>query len=480
MAKKSDKSHYACQSCGASFTKWMGQCAECGVWNEIQEVSGPAPGKEPASTGPIKPSRSTQANWAGGNSGQRENLGKVNDKIVSHRLSTGNTEFDRVLGGVGVVVGSVVLLGGDPGIGKSTLLLQTMALMGHSGKRVLYVAGEESLQQVAQRGIRLELPIGDIEAIAETEVETILATAEDFRPEVMVIDSIQTMQTLSLNSSAGTVSQVRECAAALVRYAKTSGCIIFLVGHVTKTGDIAGPRILEHMVDTVLYFEGDPSSPYRLIRAIKNRFGAVNELGAFEMEETGLKPISNPSALFLPEDRDHSVGSSIFVMQEGQRAILLEIQALMVDTSGASPARIAVGMDRNRLAMILGVLSKHMSMNCGGLDVFINVTGGIRILETASDLPMCLAMLSSLREIPWSNQCASFGEIGLTGELRPVQYAENRIREAAKLGFKQIVVPMRNKPKTAIRGIEVLPAKNLWKALEIMKNYEGPKQKKGG
>lgn len=468
MAKKSsDKSHYICEECNSLYTKWVGQCPECKAWNSITEVAGPMPGKEPSGAGSNKPSKSTSTNWAGGPSAVRKSLSNVHEQTTTHRIPTGNIEFDRVLGGDGVVVGSVVLLGGDPGIGKSTLLLQTAAFMGGMHK-ILYVTGEESLQQVASRGVRLKLPIDKVEAIAETEVETILATAEEFKPQMMVIDSIQTLQTMALSSSPGTVSQVRECAAALVRYAKQTGCIIFFIGHVTKSGDIAGPRVLEHMVDTVLYFEGDPSSPYRLVRAIKNRFGGVNELGAFEMEETGLKSVSNPSSLFLPEGRENTPGSNIFVMQEGQRAILLEIQALMSEMTGSSPARIAIGIDRNRLSMMLGILAKHMRMNVGGLDVFVNVVGGIRILEPASDLPMCLSMISSLSEKAFPINCASFGEIGLTGELRPVQYAENRIKEALKLGFKYIIVPERNKPKNPIKGIQVLPVKNLWRAIEAL------------
>lgn len=384
-------------------------------------------------------------------------------------MGTGNSELDRVLGG-GMVVGSVVLLGGDPGIGKSTLLTQAMADMGNQLK-TLYVTGEESLNQIADRAVRLGLNTDNIHALAETDVETILATAEAEKPQVMVIDSIQTLQSLALTSAPGTVTQVRESASQIVRYAKTQGCAVFLVGHVTKSGELAGPRVLEHMVDAVLYFEGDPSSPFRLIRAMKNRFGPVNELGAFEMGEEGLIPVDNPSSLFLSADRDPATGSTVFVMQEGPRALLIEIQALVDDMSSPNPRRLAVGVDANRLAMLLGVINKHAHMKTGDLDVFVNAVGGIRATEPAADLPMCMAILSSLREKPWDAGLACFGEIGLTGELRPVQHAEDRIREATKLGFERILLPHRNIPKKRPAGVEIISAKTLLEAMGKMAGF---------
>jgi len=392
-------------------------------------------------------------------------LSHVNDTKAPDRMDTHSSELNRVLGG-GLVEGSVVLLGGDPGIGKSTLLIQTLAHIGHEGRKVLYVTGEESLHQVAQRALRLGLPAEAVDAVMETNTETILATAEVEKPRVMVVDSIQTLESAGLNSAAGTVSQVRESAAQLTKYAKSSGCSVFLVGHVTKSGEIAGPRVLEHMVDAVLYFEGDPSSPFRLIRAMKNRFGPVNELGAFEMTETGLISVDNPSALFLSDDRRPTAGSAVFVMQEGQRSLLIEIQALMDEPATPSPRRVATGVDNNRLAMLLGVLHKHLHMQVGGMDVFVNAVGGIKASEPAADLAICLAMLSSLSDRPWNTDLACFGEIGLTGELRPVQNAEDRVREAVKLGFKKILLPQRNIPRTPPKGIEIISARSLMEALE--------------
>lgn len=456
------KSNWVCRECGSSFPRWAGQCGECGEWNTLEETS-----QAPVSKRASKVQASS--NWAGSRSDEVKTLTAVGKDQAPQRMGTGNSELDRVLGG-GMVVGSVVLLGGDPGIGKSTLLTQAMADMG-SGLKTLYVTGEESLNQIADRAVRLGLNTDHIHALAETDVETILATAEAEKPRVMVIDSIQTLQSLALSSAPGTVTQVRESASQVVRYAKTQGCAVFLVGHVTKSGELAGPRVLEHMVDAVLYFEGDPSSPFRLIRAMKNRFGPVNELGAFEMGEKGLIPVDNPSSLFLSAEREPAIGSNVFVMQEGPRALLIEIQALVDDMSSQNPRRLAVGVDANRLAMLLGVIHKHAHMKTGDLDVFVNAVGGIRATEPAADLPMCMAILSSLREKPWDAGLACFGEIGLTGELRPVQRAEDRIREAAKLGFERILLPHRNIPKKTPSGVEIISAKTLLEAMGKMAGY---------
>ena len=460
MARSS--SVFVCQKCESSFPRWAGKCSECGEWDSLEEQAAPTAAKGGKRSG------ASAGNWAGSHSKTVTKLSSVDHNRAMGRISTGIGEFDRVLGG-GIVEGSVVLLGGDPGIGKSTLVLQALALMG-AHKKMLYITGEESLQQVAQRAIRLGLPAQNIDVLAETEAETILATAEAEKPDVLVIDSIQTLQSSAVTSAPGTVTQVRETASLLTRYAKATGCAVFFIGHVTKSGEIAGPRVLEHMVDAVLYFEGDPSSPYRLIRAMKNRFGPVNELGAFEMGEKGLISVDNPSAMFLSADRQGAVGSTVFVMQEGHRALLIEIQALVDDTASPSPRRLAVGVDNNRLAMLLGVLHKHIQLATGGQDVFVNAVGGIRANEPAADLPMCLAMLSSMREKAWPTDLACFGEVGLTGELRPVQNSGDRIREATKLGFKKILLPARNLPDNPPKGVRLMPARTLLEALELMAN----------
>ncbi len=421
----------------------------------------------PAASSTKSSARVTSGNWAGSQSSGVSRLSEVKNTKTPERFDTQNAEFNRVLGG-GLVPGSVILLGGDPGIGKSTLLLQTLAKIGSTGKTVLYVTGEESLLQVAERGVRLELPIEVVEAVTETNTETIVATAYSRKPQAMVIDSIQTLESSLLNSAPGTVTQVRESASALVKYAKETGCIIFLVGHVTKSGEIAGPRVLEHMVDTVLYFEGEPSSPFRLIRAMKNRFGPVNEVGAFEMTETGLISVDNPSSMFLSDDRKGASGSAVFVLQEGQRSFLIELQALVDESANPAPKRLAVGTDKNRLDMLLGVLHKHLHMQVGGMDVFVNAVGGMKAVEPAADLAICMAMLSSMRERPWPTDLACFGEIGLTGELRPVLNADERVREAATRGFKKVLLPRRNIPRKPPAGIELLSASTLIEALELV------------
>jgi len=441
MAKP--KTQYTCRECGARSPKWAGQCAECGTWNSLEEST-----VETATSGP-----KGRGNWSGAASATVVNLGSVQAESAAPRLVTGIDEFDRVLGG-GLVPGSVVLIGGDPGIGKSTLLLQAQAaLAGKTGS--LYVTGEESAAQVAMRARRLGLDPGSLDCLTETSLETVLATAAERKPGFMIIDSIQTLWTEALQSAPGAVAQVRECAARLVQYAKKTGCTVVLVGHVTKEGALAGPRVLEHMVDGVLYFESDSGSRYRLIRAVKNRFGAANELGVFAMTDKGLKPISNPSAIFL-SGQEAAPGSCVLVTREGTRPMLVEVQALVAPSSLSNPRRVAVGIDGSRLAMLLAVMHRHAGVQIADQDVFVNVAGGIRVNETASDLAVALALQSSLRETPLPDKLVAFGEIGLAGELRPVYNGEERLREAAGQGFTTALVPEGNlkgvKAKIAARG----------------------------
>lgn len=399
-------------------------------------------------------------------------LGAVEATEEALRIPTGIGEFDRVLGG-GVVVGGVVLVGGDPGIGKSTLLLQAASSIGgQEGKTVLYVTGEESLQQVASRARRLGLDPDRMEALAETQAEQIMQVIDEQRPSLVIIDSIQTLYTDRIESAPGTVSQVRESAALLTQQAKQLGVAIFFVGHVTKDGSIAGPRVLEHMVDAVLQFEGDPQSPYRLIRAIKNRFGAANEIGAFEMTGSGLISVDDPSALFLAQDRKPAKGACVCVLQEGPRPLLIEIQALMDDVAGNNPRRLAVGVDGNRVAMLLAVLHKHGRLDVGGYDVYVNAVGGIKAMEPAADLSILMALVSSLREKSLPADMCCFGEIGLTGEVRPVQRAEERFREAARLGFRRILLPKRNMPNNVPKNIEVVGVADLAEAVQQLSVWE--------
>ncbi len=452
MAK--DKLLYSCNACGAQASKWAGQCPDCGAWNTLTEtlVSGNA-----------------------GRHARHATLGET-PKVIpmaqvpcqdEARFSTGVAELDRVLGG-GLVTGSVVLIGGDPGIGKSTLLLQTLATLGERLK-ALYVTGEESPQQVRVRAQRLGLPDKNLLLLAETQVERILEAAARERPRVMVIDSIQTLYTDLLQSAPGSVAQVRESAAQLVRYAKHTDCALFLVGHVTKEGTLAGPRVLEHMVDTVLYFEGDSGSTFRLIRAVKNRFGAVNELGVFAMTDKGLREVSNPSAIFLSRHEQPVPGSVIMVTREGSRPLLVEVQALVDECQGTNPRRVTVGLDQNRLAMLLAVLHRHSGVAMYNQDVYVNVVGGVRVSETAADLAVLLAVLSSLRNRPLPSDMVVFGEVGLAGEIRPVQSGEPRLREALKHGFKRAIIPKANAPKSAIKGMEIIAVQRLSEALEALR-----------
>ncbi len=453
MARR--RSQFACTACGSVFPKWAGRCGDCGAWNALEEVPAAAQG------GGAR--RAAGGQYAGDSGVQR--LSEVG-LLAEVRRPTGIGELDRVLGG-GLVEGGAVLIGGEPGIGKSTLLLQTTASLAKTGQ-VLYVTGEESLRQVALRAARLELDAPSLDILAETSVESILDAATARRPAVIVIDSIQTVFTEQLQSAQGSVSQVRESAALLVRHAKQSGAALFLVGHVTKEGQIAGPRVLEHMVDTVLYFESDGGSRFRLLRAVKNRFGAANELGVFAMDDGGLKEVRNPSAIFLSRHDTDVAGSVVTVAREGSRPMLVELQSLVAETPLANPRRVAVGMDQNRLAMLLAVLHRHGGAFTADQDVFINLVGGVRISETASDLAVVLAILSSLRDRSLDGGTVVFGELGLAGEVRPVPGGEERLREAAKHGFRRAIVPTKNAPRRShpIDGMDVVGVQRLGDAID--------------
>jgi DNA repair protein RadA/Sms len=449
------RSAYVCGECGADHNKWQGQCGECGVWNSLSEI---------VLTSESRPAAARRDGWAGKVDAQRVTALADVAQEEQARVSTGIGEFDRVLGG-GLVEGAVVLVGGDPGIGKSTLLLQAIALMANALPG-LYVTGEESLAQVASRAMRLGLPVDGVHALAETGVERILEHAAAMRPRVIVADSVQTLWTEQLSAAPGSVSQVRESAARLVRYAKETGTAVFLIGHVTKEGGIAGPRVLEHMVDAVLYFEGESGSRFRVLRAFKNRFGAVNELGVFAMSDKGLKEVPNPSAIFLSGGSTPQPGSCVMVTREGTRPLLVEVQALVDSSPLSNPRRVAVGLEQNRLAMLLAVLHRHGGVGVGDQDVFVNVVGGIRLQETAADLPVLLAILSSLRDKPLADKTVAFGEVGLSGEIRPVPNGEERLREAATHGFKRAIVPKANAPKSAsYKGMDIVAVERLSDAI---------------
>lgn len=449
MAKP--KTEYQCSNCGATHPKWAGQCPDCGAWNTLVESITPAK------------SANRHSGYAGAGTASVTPLAEV-ALNESPRRATGIGELDRVLGG-GLVPGAVVLLGGDPGIGKSTLLLQVLARLGGAVPS-LYVTGEESLEQVALRARRLGVKTAELEALTETAVEAIVAQAEARRPKVLVVDSIQTLFTEQLQSAPGSVSQLRECAAQLVRLAKARGISLFLVGHVTKEGAIAGPRVLEHMVDAVLYFEGDANSRFRAIRAMKNRVGAVNELGVFAMTERGLKGVENPSAIFLSRNPEPVPGSAVLVTREGTRPLLVEVQALVDQSHLSNPRRVTLGLDANRLAMLLAVLHRHGGVALYDQDVFVNAVGGMRVSETAGDLAVTLALFSSFRDQPLPERLVIFGEVGLAGEIRPVPNGEERLREAAKHGFERALIPKANKPKRAPAGLDVTAVERLDQALE--------------
>lgn len=449
----STRTQFVCRECGASSAKWLGQCPSCQAWNTLEEFR--VPKKDSAAR---RPSQGMLAETSA-----VAMLSTVPIDTIP-RIPTGLGEFDRVLGG-GMVPGSVVLIGGDPGIGKSTLLLQALALMSQD-QSVLYVSGEESLSQVALRANRLGVDGSKLPMLAEISLGHIVETIQRLKPSVVVIDSIQTVMSDELQSAPGSVSQVRDCAAQLTRLAKQQGVAVVMIGHVTKEGALAGPRVLEHMVDTVLYFEGDTHSTYRLVRAIKNRFGAVNELGVFGMTDRGLKGVSNPSALFLSQHAEPVPGSCVLITQEGTRPLLVEIQALVDQSPGGSPRRLCVGLDQNRLALLLAVLNRHAGIHYHDQDAFLNAVGGVRITEPAADMAVVLSVLSSLRNRALPAGLAVFGEIGLAGEVRPSPRGQERLREALKLGFKRVICPRANLPRKPLAGLEVTGVDRIDQVLE--------------
>lgn len=455
MAKS--KTAYVCSDCGANHPNWQGQCGECGAWNTLKAFTQTPAG----STRNV--SFTDKAGGFAGSLSQVQSLSDIDLKSVP-RISSGMSEFDRVLGG-GLVSGSAILIGGHPGAGKSTLLLQIMCQLAES-LPALYVSGEESLQQVALRAQRLKLPSGRLKMLTETSVEALCATAQSLKPKLLVVDSIQVMSVADINSAPGGVSQVRESAAYLTRFAKQTGTVLFLVGHVTKDGSLAGPKVLEHMIDCSLLLEGSDDSRFRTLRGQKNRFGAVNELGVFAMTSEGLKEIKNPSAIFLSRGEESASGSLVMVVWEGTRPLLVEIQALVDDSQLSNPRRVAVGLDQNRIAMLLAVLHRHGGIAIGDQDVFVNVVGGVKVNETSSDLALMLAIVSSFRDQVLPQDLVVFGEVGLTGEIRPVPSGQERIYEAAKHGFKKAIVPLANVPKKSVQGMEVVGVKNLAEALE--------------
>ncbi|QDP00723.1 DNA repair protein RadA [Thalassotalea sp. PS06] len=453
MAKS--KTAFVCNDCGADFPRWQGQCSECKAWNTISEVRlGAAPKRTDSFSG-----------YAGQSNAQVQVLNAI-DLSDLPRFSSGFAEFDRVLGG-GIVPGSAILIGGEPGAGKSTLLLQTMCALAEQ-MNALYITGEESLQQVAMRAHRLELKTDKLKMLSETSVENICNIADREKPKIMVIDSIQVMHMADVQSAPGSVSQVRESAAYLTRFAKQNHVAMIIVGHVTKDGSLAGPKVLEHCIDCSIMLEGSTDSRFRTLRGNKNRFGAVNELGVFAMTGQGLKEVKNPSAIFLSRQEEQTAGSVVMVLWEGTRPLLIEVQALVDYSALANPRRVAVGAEQNRLSMLLAVLHRHGGLQMNDQDVFINVVGGVKVTETSVDLALLLAMVSSFRDRALPRDLVAFGEIGLSGEIRPVPSGQERINEAAKHGFRKAIVPMANKPKEPIEGMEIIGVNTLAQALEAI------------
>ena len=451
---------FVCTECGSEYGQWQGQCGSCKAWNTLSQIN-LGSGSSPAAKADFR----QRSGYAGQNTGV-QNLSEINLESMP-RLPTSIGELDRVLGG-GLVPGSVVLIGGNPGAGKSTLLLQVMCLLSSLEKGGLYVTGEESLQQVGMRSQRLKLPQDNLKMLAETNVELICNASQTIEPAFIVVDSIQVMHSVDVSSAPGSVSQVRESAAYLIQYAKQTNTVLFLVGHVTKEGNLAGPKVLEHMIDCFIMLEGGSDTKYRVLRGQKNRFGAANELGVFAMTELGLKEVKNPSAIFLSRADEESAGSLVMVLWEGTRPLLVEIQALVDETQLGNPRRVTVGLDQNRLAMLLAVLHRHGGIYMADQDVFVNVVGGVKVLETSADLALILAVVSSFRDKALPRDLVVFGEIGLAGEIRPVPGGQERLAEAAKHGFTRAIVPKANTPKLPIPGIEVVGVAKIDQALEAL------------
>lgn len=457
---KAPKTAYVCNDCGAEFSRWQGQCSACKAWNTISEV------RLISASNSAKNDRFS--GYAGETRAKIQTLSEISLQETP-RFTSGFKELDRVLGG-GIVPGSAILIGGHPGAGKSTLLLQVMCGLAKN-MTALYVTGEESLQQVAMRANRLNLPTDKLNMLSETSVEQICNLADQLKPQIIVVDSIQVMHLSDIQSSPGSVAQVRECASFLTRYAKTRQVSIIMVGHVTKDGTLAGPKVLEHAIDCSLLLEGEADSRFRTLRSHKNRFGAVNELGVFGMTEQGLREVKNPSAIFLSRGDEQTPGSSVMVLWEGTRPLLVEIQALVDHSMLANPRRVAVGLEQNRLALLLAVLHRHGGLQMSDQDVFVNVVGGVKVGETGADLALLLALISSFRNRPLPQDLVVFGEVGLAGEIRPVTSGQERISEAAKHGFKRAIVPFANKPKSAVENMEVFTVKKLADALAILDNF---------
>lgn len=458
------KTVYICSNCGNESPKWQGQCSSCKEWNTLEESQKVDPKKENKAS-----SLGKKSGYAGGGSSSIINYDDISggDNI---RFDTGIGEFNRVLGG-GLVESSVILLSGNPGIGKSTILIQVMAILSKKYK-TLYVSGEESLQQIKNRGERLKIDGSSISFLSETNIERIVDTAFDFKPKIIVIDSIQTMYTNESQSSPGGSTQLKETTSHLNRYAKENGVTVILVGHVTKDGSLAGPKVLEHIIDASIMIEGETSSRYRIMRALKNRFGAVNEIGVFAMLETGLKEVTNPSKIFLTTERDSASGCVVFITKEGTRPILTEIQALMTETNSEYAKRVTLGLDNNRISIVLAILNKCLKVKIFNKDLYMNIVGGMKVNETASDLPVAMAIYSSTKNYIIPENVASFGEIGLTGEIRPVQNGEERIKEAIKCGMTEIIIPKGNKTKISNKNVKIIEIKHINELINIFSNYK--------